>query len=84
MTEDAKPSLLEIARSRVKKKGPDCGIAIAFRLRPEAVAEATDLIAACPDEVPYSVASATLRDAGLDIKADTISRHKRGLCGCNQ
>ena len=82
MAEDAK-SLLERARSLNHGPGPLCKIHRLLAEDPRH-AEITELLAAVKaGEIPYSVAEAALRDAGIECKADTISRHTRGRCSCH-
>ena len=77
-------SLLEQAKARQRPAGPECGVVVARRLRPELAGELEELMAACPSPVRYQTASDLLKDLDppLIVPADTISRHKRGLCGC--
>ena len=35
-------------------------------------------------EIQHSAISAVLKRRGIDVKEYTISRHRRGLCGCSR
>lgn len=87
MTEDKPASLLDLARSKVKTKGPDC----TFRhlLPNPAIEELLANTGNLPDGrkrgdgLPYSVAGETLTDSlGFKVNGDTVSRHLRNKCGC--
>ena len=82
MAEDAKPSLLEIARSKSKPRGPECGVAVALKNHPAQAPDIHELISATPVAVQYSTAAETFREAGISLSADTISRHRRNRCSC--
>jgi hypothetical protein len=75
-------SLLDLARSKLKRRGPDCGVAIAIQNHPDRAADIEELIDATPTTIQYSVAAETLNEVGIPLKADTISRHKRKRCSC--
>ena len=75
-------SLLDKARAAATTPKAICGVALVKMEHPELADEIDELNRAHPG-VPYSVQSATLkREAGIDLKADTLSRHNRGICSC--
>lgn len=79
MAEDT-PSLLDLARQVTSRPGPRCRFA-ALATHPKAD-EITELLAACGTEIQYSTAHEVLKAAGVELSADTISRHVRGRCSC--
>jgi hypothetical protein len=81
VAEDAKPSLLDIARSKSGRPGPRCKLATLTTEHPKA-AEIRELLAAVPSEIQYSTAHEVFKDAGIELSADSISRHCRKRCSC--
>jgi hypothetical protein len=63
------------------RPGPRCSVrAILDDLDEE---DRADLERALADRTyPYSVVSEVLRRRGIEIRAYSLSRHHRGLCGC--
>jgi hypothetical protein len=82
VAEDAKPSLLDIARSRNQRPGPVCKLYTLFATHPLADEIRALVDAAGKQEVWYSTAAAVLKEANVELSADTISRHARGRCSC--
>jgi hypothetical protein len=80
MAEDT-PSLLDLARATNSGPGPRCKMATLTTDHPQA-AQIRELIAACPSEIQYSTAQKVLKGVGIDVSADAISRHARGICSC--
>lgn len=78
MAEDV--SLLAKARAANGRPGPRCRIAGLSNHPLEA--QIHELLAACGTEIQYSTAHEVLKSAGVDLSADTISRHVRGRCSC--
>ena len=78
MAEDV--SLLDRARALNGRPGPRCRIA-GLKDHPKAK-EIAELIAVCGSEIQFTTASRVLKEAGVDISNDTISRHVRGMCSC--
>jgi hypothetical protein len=81
VAEDAKPSLLDLAREQNVGPGPRCKLAAPTTTHPQAE-QIRELIAACPSEIQYSTAQRVLKGVGIEISADSISRHARGICSC--
>ena len=80
MAEDT-PSLLDLARAQNVGPGPRCRM-VALTTEHPMAAQIAELVAACPSEIQYSTAVTVLKEAGVPISADTISRHVRGKCSC--
>jgi hypothetical protein len=77
-------SLLEIATSRVRLRGPACSAKAYLARHSERADEIRELFAAAPDSIPFTVVADTLSEAFHDpIKAAPLSRHIRGKCGCD-
>lgn len=81
MAGDAAVSLLERARQVGQASRLLCGVEMAKREHPALADQIEELIAAWPS-VQYSTQVQILRDAGIDLKYDTLSRHHRALCSC--
>ena len=82
MAEDKPVSLLALARERNRRQGPDCGVGVTLRSHPKAP-ELTELLEALSTkEIRYSVAAEVCKEAGLELTADTLSRHTRRKCSC--
>jgi hypothetical protein len=81
--EEPTVSLLELARSKVKKPGGTCTFK---HLLPDA--EIEELLANVGENgarLPYKAgADALAQRLGRPVKGDTVSRHVRGECNCNQ
>jgi hypothetical protein len=81
--EEPTVSLLELARSKVKKPGGTCTFKT---LLPDP--EIEELLANTGENgerLPYKVAADALAQTlGKHVKGDTVSRHVRGECNCNQ
>ena len=77
--EDA--TLLDLAIAKSGRPGPRCRIAALTSTHPKA-AQIAELIAACPERIQYSTAHETLKEAGIEVSADSLSRHVRGRCSC--
>lgn len=81
-TEEAKASLLDLARAEVRKPGPYCSVRVACESNPILSGEIAELIENTPVPITYKAASVTLGKVGITVKPDAISRHRRGECGC--
>lgn len=81
VAEEAKPSLLDLARASDGQPGPRCRFQVLLTDHARA-AEIAELLSACGREIHYSTARDVLKSVGIDISADTISRHVRGVCSC--
>jgi hypothetical protein len=90
--EEASVSLLELARTKVRRKGPQCSILTLIYSHPDRRNEIHELLDNSGkdeddqprgDGLPYSVAAETLSTMGSGkVLGDTVSRHIRGRCGC--
>lgn len=78
--EDATVSLLERARALNGRPGPRCRIST-LQDHPQ-YPQIAELLAATGTEIQYSTAHEVLKSAGVELSADTISRHVRGRCSC--
>jgi hypothetical protein len=82
VAEDTTLSLLELAQSKSKTRGPECTVTVRMRDHPEHATQIQELIDATPTPIQYSTAADTFQEVGIDLKPDTISRHRRGKCAC--
>jgi hypothetical protein len=75
--------MLDEMRKDSAKKGPSCAIGLTYtRL---AVQEQTAFKEAMKDETIQSTAIARwLGQKGYSVKPHTMSRHRRGQCGCER
>ena len=75
-----KPSLLDLARSRRTRKGPECSVARLLRIHPQPD-QVRDLLAAATDrDVTFEAAARAIAD--ITITGPIVARHCRGHCAC--
>lgn len=79
--DDATASLLAAALAKASPKRVICGVELAKQEHPALADQIDELNAAWP-RVQFSIQEATLKDAGIVLRADTLSRHHRGKCSC--
>ena len=79
MAEDA--SLLDRALARSSRPKAVCGARLAMDQNPELAPQIEELIAAWP-RAEYASMAEVLAERGIDVSADTLSRHNRGKCSC--
>ncbi len=84
MAEDVsrRGTLLEQALEKGKPKRAECGVPRMLRSHPDRADEITELLAAAPGRVPYTVAATILKDEGINVSPGTLSRHSRSVCSC--
>jgi hypothetical protein len=80
MAEDV--SLLDLALANASSQKAVCGVSLVKAENPKLADQIDELIGAWP-RVQFSVMEATLKRAGITIRADSISRHSRGKCSCS-
>jgi hypothetical protein len=81
VAEDTAPTLLELARSKVKKPGGTCTFK---HLLPDAeIEELLENTGEHGARLPYKAAADALAQRlERPVKGDTVSRHVRGECNC--
>lgn len=75
-------SLLADAEALIQRRGTVCAVA---RTLPQLAADdAADLRTLLADRLrfPATAIEAALAKRNIDLKADTINRHRRGRCAC--
>lgn len=83
MAENARRgTLLENAIAKGPTKKGECGVPRMLREHPDMADEIGELMAALPIQVNYNIAEATLKESGIRVSANTLSRHVRGRCSC--
>jgi hypothetical protein len=70
-----------LAAQTARRSGPPCTIGTALARLPKD--EAADLRAALADpDARHTAIARALHEIDLDIRADTVGRHRRGDCDC--
>jgi hypothetical protein len=83
VAEDTAPTLLELARSKVKPPGGTC--TFKHLLPDPEIEELLENTGTNGLRLPYKAAADALAQRlGRSIKGDTVSRHLRGECNCNR
>lgn len=72
-------SLLDEARSLTSRRGSVCSVDLFYTARPDLAAELREALKA---DVSSAAISAALKRRNIDIPENTIGRHRRGGCRC--
>jgi hypothetical protein len=77
----SEPSLLaEIAAHKTPQRGPQCTVALALTVLPEA--DRSDLMVALAGPYSNKAIAVALRSRDMAISHITVGRHRRGDCLC--
>ena len=75
-------SLLALALANASSQKAVCGISLLKTENPDLADQIDELLGAWP-RVQYSTMESTLKKAGINLRADSLSRHSRGKCSCS-
>lgn len=71
-------SLLEDARSKVRRRGPVCSVASYVDRNPEIEEELLDMLRGWPD-ITFTAMAEALQDRNIDLNDDQLARHYRSV-----